>query len=436
VTSRLLAGGRLLATAMLLATTMLPATAVLPAAVLAATEAIATPVACRNPPGGGQPLPASAPRDPIIARLGLERAWELSTGAGVTVAVVDSGVDARQPKLSGAMVPGYDFVATQVPPGWWRLPGGLGDCGDDGATHGTAVAGLIAARPGNDDRVEGVAPRARIASIRLVDGVDNASPEMIAAAIRSAAELGTVLNLSFAEPVDRPAIRQAIRYALGRDVVVVAAAGNESSGPGAKWYPAAYPGVLAVAALKLDGSPLQSSNGGPWIGIAAPGEGLTAPAAVTGYVRLKGTSFATALVSGVAALVRSRFPSMRSAAVVRRLTATAVPLGAMRDDRVGAGIVDPFRALTAHIVGTPVTAAPAAPGAVPVQPRPARPAGLADRWGRLLAAAGGLGLAAVLAYLARLAIRAAVRRRWRPGSGWQSDEAEERALEPPDVRLV
>jgi membrane-anchored mycosin MYCP len=422
--------------------------------------AVAAPVGCRNPAAAGQPLPATAPRDPTIARLGLERAWELSTGAGVTVAMVDSGVDAQQPKLGGALVPGYDFVSTQAPPGFSRQFGGLGDCGDNGATHGTAVAGLIAARAGRDDRVVGVAPGARIASVRIVDGVGNSSTQLIAAAIRSAAELGQVLNLSLAVPVDYPVIRQAIQYARSRDVVVVAAAGNESSGSGAKWYPAAYPGVLAVAALKLDGSPLQESNSGPWIRIAAPGEGLTAPAAVTGYVGVTGTSFATALVSGVAALVRARFPRLPAAAVIARLAGTAVPLGATHDDRVGAGIVDPFAALTAQTVdpdpdpdpgtgpgpgsgtgsnpgaGTQASAGPAGPAAVQVQPRPAQPPSLAGRWGRLLGAAGGLALAAVLAYLARLAIRAALRRRRWPTGEPSSAAAADRALEPPDVRLV
>jgi subtilisin family serine protease len=218
--------------------------------------------------------------------------------------------------------------------------------------------------------------------------------------------------------------------------VVVAAAGNESAGSSEKWYPAAYPGVLAVAALKADGTPLQESNRGSWVGIAAPGEGLTSIAAGRGYVGLKGTSFATALVSGVAALVRARFPEMPAAEVVHRLKATAVPLGAVRDDRVGAGIVDPFAALTAQLPAGTGTATPPA-GSVAVQPRPAEPAGLADRWGPLLAVAGCLAVAAVLAYLARLAVHGAIRRRWRPGNGLPAQaETEERILEPPDIRLV
>ncbi|MEU7872399.1 type VII secretion-associated serine protease mycosin [Dactylosporangium sp. NPDC049140] len=394
------------------------------------------PAGCRNPPPNGQPLPANAPRDPTIARLGLERAWDLSTGAGVTVAVVDSGVDDHA-KLKPALSPGFDYVGSQTPPGWQRVPGGVGDCGDNGNSHGTAVAGLIAARPTDDDRVIGVAPGAMIAPVRFPGGIDNATPEMIAAAIRTGAESGQVLNLSFALPVDRPQIRDAIQYALSRNVVVVAAAGNESSTGDTKWYPAAYPGVLAVAALKQDGTPLAQSNRGDWVGIAAPGEGLTAPSAGGGYVGVSGTSFATALVSGVVALVRSRFPGLSAAEVVRRLTATAVPLGAARDDRVGAGMVDPFAALTARVASAPPSpsgSAAAAPvGQVRVLPRPDEGGGLAERWGVLLGVFGILMLAAVLAYLGRLALRAARQRR--AGAGGPETPAEP-VVDPPDIRLA
>ncbi|WP_433088133.1 S8 family serine peptidase [Dactylosporangium sp. CA-052675] len=387
---------------------------------------------CRNPPAPGQPLPSNAPRDPTIARLGLERAWDLSTGAGVTVAVVDSGVDGGQAKLQAALSPGFDYVPSATPPGFQRVPGGLGDCGDNGASHGTAVAGLIAARPGDDDRVVGVAPGAKVVPVRFLDGIDNAAPEMIAAAIRTGAESGQVLNLSFALPVDRPQIREAIQYALSRNVVVVAAAGNESSTGDTKWYPAAYPGVLAVAALKQDGTPLAQSNRGDWVGIAAPGEGLTAPSSGGGFVGVSGTSFATALVSGVAALVRARFPNLSAADVVRRLTATAVPLGAAHDDRVGAGIVDPFAALSARVASpAPSASAGAAPaGQVRVLPRPDAGGGIGERWGVLLGVFGILVLAALLAYLGRLALRAARQRRAGPEASAEPTD------EPPDIHLA
>ncbi|MFI5913165.1 S8 family serine peptidase [Dactylosporangium sp. NPDC051541] len=411
-------------------------TAALLGPVPAQAPAARAPAPCRNPPAPGQPLPDGAPRDPMIARLGLERAWELATGAGITVAVVDSGVDGNQPKLRGALAAGFDFVASQTPPGWQRVAGGLGDCGDNGASHGTAVAALIAARANDDDRVVGVAPGATVAPVRFVDGIDNAAPEMIANAIRTGAELGQVLNLSFAVPVDRPVIRDAVQYALSRNVVVVAAAGNESSGGDEKFYPAAYPGVLAVAALKQDGTPLAQSNRGDWVGIAAPGEGLTAPVSGGGYAGVSGTSFATALVSGVAALVRSRYPAMPAADVVKRLTATAVPLGAAHDDRVGAGIVDPFGALTVLGPALPAPSASGAPapaaGRVRVLPLPDTGGGVAERWGSLLGIVGILILAAVLAYLGRLAWRAARHRRTRPHPGRPTDDP----LDPPDISLA
>ncbi|GAA3452219.1 S8 family serine peptidase [Dactylosporangium matsuzakiense] len=413
-------------------------TTALAAPVLNPAPALA-PVPCRNPPAPGQPLPAGAPRDPMIARLGLERAWELSTGAGVTVAVVDSGVDGDQPKLRGALAAGYDYVGSQTPPGWQRIAGGLGDCGDNGASHGTAVAALIAARPSDDDRVIGVAPAATIAPVRFVDGIDNAAPEMLANAIRTGADMGQVLNLSFAVPVDRQPIRDAVQYALSRNVVVVAAAGNESSNGTEKFYPAAYPGVLAVAALKQDGTALAQSNRGDWVGIAAPGEALTAPVSGGGYAGVSGTSFATALVSGTAALVRSRYPAMPAAEVVNRLTSTAVPLGATHDDRVGAGIIDPFAALTA--LGPPASgprpsgsaaAPPAAAGKVRVLPRPDAGGGVGERWGALLGIVGILVLAAVLAYLGRLSWRAARNRRTTPARPAPADDP----LDPPDISLA
>ncbi len=164
-----------------------------------------------------------------------------------------------------------------------------------------------------------------------------------------------MLNLSFAVGVDEPAIRKAVQYAVDRDVVVVAAAGNEArSQPGLTWYPAAYDGVLAVAGVDAAGQASAESNRGAWVDVAAPGEGLTAPSAGgAGFVAVKGTSFATAVVSGVAALVRARYPDMPAAEVVRRIEATAVSATGGRDERTGAGIVDPYLALTGEAVAPP-----------------------------------------------------------------------------------
>ena len=188
--------------------------------------------------------------------------------------------------------------------------------------------------------------------MRFEGALAQAPTEMIAAAVRAGADRGRVLNLSFAVGVDEPAIRKAVQYAVDRDVVVVAAAGNEArSQPGLTWYPAAYDGVLAVAGVDAAGQASAESNRGAWVDVAAPGEGLTAPSAGgEGFVAVKGTSFATAVVSGVAALVRARYPDMPAAEVVRRIEATAVSSTGGRDERTGAGIVDPYLALTAEAV--------------------------------------------------------------------------------------
>ena len=127
-----------------------------------------------------------------------------------------------------------------------------------------------------------------------------------------------MLNLSFAVPVDNPLIRDAVRYALAKDVVVVAAAGNESrSEPGLTWYPAAYDGVLAVASVDPAGQPADDSNRGAWVDVGAPGVNLVSlSAGGDGFVSVSGTSFATAVASGVAALVRARFPGLTGPQVV------------------------------------------------------------------------------------------------------------------------
>ena len=246
--------------------------------------------------------------------------------------------------------------------------------GDDCENHGTPIAGIIAARAGGDERVLGIAPDARIAPVRFDGALAQAPTEMIAAAIRAGADRGQVMNLSFAVGVDEPAIRKAVQYAVDRNVVVIAAAGNEArSQPGLTWYPAAYDGVLAVAGVDAAGQASAESNRGVWVDVAAPGEGLTAPSAGgEGFVAVRGTSFATAVVSGVAALVRARYPDMPAAEVVRRIEATAVSATGGRDERTGAGIVDPYLALTAEAVAPPARRLDA-PGRRSVEPVPRPP---------------------------------------------------------------
>jgi type VII secretion-associated serine protease mycosin len=400
--------------------------------VLAAPAALA---ACPSLITAGPQLPKTAGEDPLIERMGLRRAWELSRGAGVTVSVVDSGVDSRHPKLAGAVDPPTDYrTSFTSSAGFESAPGAPEDC----EGHGTAIAGLIAARSAGDDRVLGVAPDARIAPVRFEGDIGQAPPGMIAAAIRAAADRSTVMNLSFAVGTDNALIRDAVRYALDRDVVVVAAAGNENqTAPGLTWFPAAYPGVLAVASVDAGGQPSEESNRGPWVGIAAPGQDLTTVATGGGgYAVVTGTSFATAVVSGTAALVRSRFPGLTASAVVARLQGTAVSPTGGRDEITGAGIVDPFEALTEVGAVAPPVATPAtAGGAVRVLPVPVDEPLLSPTGVIALAAAAILLVAAAVAAAAGMTRRRSAARRGVAGPGSRYDDAH-RTLEPvPDHRL-
>jgi type VII secretion-associated serine protease mycosin len=383
---------------------------VLVAFLLGSPAAAQPDTSCRTAPPAGTDLPATFGPHPLIAKLGLVQAWDLATGTGVTVAVVDSGVGTH-PKLDGAVDGGAQFVRGEPPQEYAeQRPAQTVDC----EGHGTAVAGLIADRRGGDGRIAGVAPDARIFPVRLVDDIASTTPATMAAAITAAADSGArVLNLSLATSVDRPEIHQAVNYALGRDIVVVAAAGNESE-TGRPIYPAAYDGVIAVGAIDYDGRPMDESNRGDWVDLAAYGKGLVVPAPGGGYREESGTSFAAAEVSGTAALVRSRFPAMTAAQVSAALVDSAVPVSGGTNDHTGAGVVDPFEALTragAATKQTPTSRAGGVRVAAVASPAPAlSPTALiALVWSVALIVAVPVLLCTVPA------LRRAAARRWRPG---------------------
>jgi type VII secretion-associated serine protease mycosin len=292
------------------------------------------------------PVYADAIRDEQwqLGALDAAAAWRYSRGAGVTVAVVDSGVDATHPDLVGQVLPGLDLVSG-------------GDGRRDPVGHGTTVAALVAGR-GDDQRgVVGLAPDAKILPVRVLDE-DNRYDDaiIVAKAVRWAVDSGArVVNLSLGGVGDSAALAEALDYAFAKDVVVVACTGNVGPAvtPDAVWYPAREPGVVAVAGLDHhDLNRLWPSS------ITGSATVLTAPAADLlgarpgGYWRVQGTSFASPLVAATAALIRSRWPEMSAANVVNRLIRTAGDLGpAGRDATYGFGAVDPVAALT-----TPVAA--------------------------------------------------------------------------------
>lgn len=268
-------------------------------------------------------------------------AWRVSTGKGVTVAVVDSGVDSSHADLAGQVLPGIDLVD------------GTGTGQTDPVGHGTTVAGLIAGRNDDGRGVAGLAPKAKILPVRVLDEENRYDDALIVAkGVRWAVDNGAqVVNLSLGGTGDSPALAAALDYAFARDVVVVACTGNLGSSAGKRvWYPAREPGVVAVAGLERESDALWSGSiTGPETVLSAPAAGITG-ARPGGFWRVQGTSFAAPLVAAAAALVRSHWPRMTAGDVVNRLINTARDVGASgRDDRFGFGVVDPVAALNGEV---------------------------------------------------------------------------------------
>jgi hypothetical protein len=249
----------------------------------------------------GSPRSTMAPwlNQPAAAQLQLDAAHQLSAGAGETVAVLDTGVDASQPALAGKVLPGWDYVSDDPRPS--DRASGTDSNGDgipDSAVgHGTFVSGLIAL----------VAPQARILPERVLDSDGNGNVFVVAQAILDAVDAGAqVINLSFGTgtQITSRLFNDAVAEAQRRGVVVVAAAGNDASEH--PHYPASQPGVVSVGALDSNNSALAAySNRGPWVAVAAPGTNLVGPSPSGGYVTWSGTSMAAPIVAGQVALLRA-----------------------------------------------------------------------------------------------------------------------------------
>ena len=222
-----------------------------------------------------------------LARIGAEQAWAGGTGdAAVVIAIVDTGIDYTHPDLAGKVILGPDLANGDDDP-------------IDPHGHGTAVAGIAAARAGDGLGIAGVCPGCTLMAVKVVrDGGTEATKFDSAQGIVWAADHGAdVINLSLSGPTDSPLQRDAVAYAAGKGVVLVAAAGND--GNDALQYPAAYEDVLAVAA-STDRDRLASfSSRGEWVDLAAPGTSILS-AAAGAYARVWGTSFAAPIVAGAA----------------------------------------------------------------------------------------------------------------------------------------
>ncbi|GAA4292497.1 type VII secretion system ESX-4 serine protease mycosin MycP4 [Mycobacterium paraffinicum] len=323
----------------------------------------------------------SAP-DRLAELLDLPRVWQLTRGAGQRIAVIDTGVSRH--RLLSDVLPGGDYVSG-------------GDGTQDCDAHGTLVAGIIAATA--DSGSTGIAPEATVISIRQSSGkfspADDRSRggvgdvDTMAKAVRTAADLGaSVINVSsvacvpVASALDDRALGAALAYAVDvKNAVIVAAAGNTggaahcpSQRSDATWEtatvavsPAWYDDfVLTVGSVDPEGAPSDFTLAGPWVDVAAPGEAVTP----LGSEPVSGTSYAAPVVSGLAALIRARFPVLTARQVMQRIESTAHHPPSGWDPLVGNGAIDALAAISTD-AGPPGTTSTPAPAPIALPPPPA-----------------------------------------------------------------
>jgi type VII secretion-associated serine protease mycosin len=307
----------------------------------------------------GSPAQAAAPpgiraaEQAQLRAIGVTAAWHVTRGSGVTVGVLDSGVDPTVPDLAGSVTVGPDYTQGADPPGY--QPPHL---------HGTYVASLIAGHgsgPGDTAGVIGVAPAARILSVRVI--LDDQEPgfanyndksayaDAIGNGIRYAVGHGAeVINMSLGGETPSRDLRAAVGYAIGHGVVVVSAAGNSGMDPNGYTpysYPASFPGVISVAAVDPSGHRAFFSDQNASVVLSAPGVNVVGAGPAGSYLQGDGTSAASALVAGVAALIRSRYPRFSPEQVEQAMiySASGRPAGGYSPG-TGFGEVDAPAALT------------------------------------------------------------------------------------------
>jgi serine protease len=369
-----------------------------------------------------------------LANLHVTQAWAATRGAGVTVAVLSSGVDADHPDLTGSVITGRDFTGSGETPATssWGI-------------EGTAAASIIAGHGdnvGDAAGIIGIAPAARILSVRVVlDATDPLNgnpaavqrlPAAIAAGIRYAAAQGAqVIDL----PLDPASLasdgaatgglsaaaggstaeQAAVDYALGKGAVLVAPAGDNGEDGNEPTYPAAYPGVIAVGTVDRHFVRAAFSNRQSYAALTAPGVDLTTASPPSGYRNMSTTDAASAVVAGIAALIRSRYPTLNSSQIRRALVTGSVPRPPSATGAgYGAGTVDALKAVqTAALIAAP-RAAPSASASSPavapphtIRPAPPRTGilGRAKTVLRDVAMAAGMLILLLLASLIGIRVR-------------------------------
>ena len=370
-------------------------TTALTALVLSLLGAIALPAA---------PTRADATRDKewYLDALGVAEAHKISQGEGVTVAVVDTGVDASHPDLTGNVLPGDDLYSD----------GTRGH--KDVVGHGTRMAGLIAGHghgPGHRDGILGIAPKAKILPINIADPhYKRIDPSSLPVAITWAVNKGAdIINVSVTSTYDE-ALNSAVEYAWDHNVLVVAGAGNKDTDL-LVGYPAKHPATLAVTATDRNGKHSPATITGPEIDIAAPGADIISTTSGGTYQTGTGSSDSTAIMSGVAALVKAKYPKLSVHDLYGRLIETSRDAGPRgRDDAFGWGIVDLKQALLGQPDGRASKSSPSATEAAPVYEwdLPDRDKGI--DWAGL---AMGIALLVVVLALIALVVWLVIRRRRR-----------------------
>lgn len=410
-----------------------------------------------------------------LSESGITKAWEVSKGAGVKVAVIDSGVDAGHPDLKGAVVGGYDASGAGQPDGQKSV--------GSKPEHGTLVATMLAGRghqpadakpsasPGpagqGPDGIVGVAPEAEILSVSTWLGSTNPSgksdQDQIPEAVRWAVDNGAkVINISLGSTTPQwpQSWDAAFLYAEQKDVVIVAAAGNRVGGNIQVGAPATIPGVLTVAGLdRKNTASVDASSQGISIGVAAPAEDLLGGLPGGSYAEWAGTSGSTPIVSGVAALIRSKWPTMSAEQVINRIVSTAKDAGVPgKDPLYGYGILNAEAALKddvpeatanplgsmaewirVHRRGNPATPSPLptadVPSAVPTLPEATVPAAKApSQRDSAISAAVVIGFAVL--FVAIIAAAAVQLTRAARNPALARDEAETGAVDKVEARRL
>jgi type VII secretion-associated serine protease mycosin len=301
-------------------------------------------------------IPQAASADPVRDRqywlndYGFTKAWEQSQGAGIKVAVIDTGIDASHPALEGVVVGGTDVSGI-------GSPDGLTPIGQN-SYHGTMVASLIAGRGNPEDNgagILGTAPKAQLLSVSMAFGLEGVDTDsQIAEGVIWAVDNGArVINLSLTRnSVSWPkSWDEAFLYAFENDVVIVAAVGNRLDGTEEVSAPATIPGVIAVAGVDKNSNASElSSTSGFTIGVTSPSEELVAAYPGGEYRIWSGTSGAAPIVSGMVALIRSLYPEMDAANVVNRVIQSATKNGFENySSAYGYGLIDAEAALNIEL---------------------------------------------------------------------------------------